>query len=104
MVVRNPFDMISTRSKEMGAVMTLKHPQTGKLFQTTIWNCSKITPPISSCLEFIRDSMANGTTIVSDDKDVDEATDAIEEHAELRFDIFERFLVEYIVPFLGLFL
>ena len=104
MVVRNPFDMISTRSKEMGAVMTLKHPQTGKLFQTTIWNCSKITPPISSCLEFIRDSMANGTTIVSEDKDVDEATDAIEEHAELRFDIFDRFLVEHIVPFLGLFL
>ena len=50
MVVRNPFDMIATRCKEIGAVLNyLKHPQNEKLIPITSVNCSKTRPIIPNC-------------------------------------------------------
>ncbi|XP_063712565.1 uncharacterized protein LOC134840584 [Symsagittifera roscoffensis] len=83
MVVRNPFDMIATRSSRY-YVLQFRHIRTGQMTWINRQNCSNVKPKIEgSCYDFIRISMANGTMNIAHSRDVDKAIREIASHAKL---------------------
>ena len=84
MVVRNPFDMIATRTA-METVLKFTHPLTHSPTWVTFHNCSKVQPNIRDCERFMRGSISNGTMKIVHSSDVDDNIKTIRHHAKARY-------------------
>ena len=85
MVVRNPFDMIATRTAKENAVLKVPHPLTHSPTWLTFQNCSNVQPKIRYCNELMRGSLSNGTMKVVYSSDVDDTIKTISHHAKARY-------------------